>query len=147
MATLYSAAARATAPTPYGAGEVVVRSAKFTPTATTTGGDVVQMVKIPKGAQIVDIKLYFSTMSCTALEVGDGADTDRYFASFDPHAGGFKRQWGDGAAGGLNYVYAAEDTIDVKLTTSTMTTTDSIALQVFYKMSGVIPDETTAFAS
>ena len=96
---------------------VVSRSAGFTFTTSASSGDVVQMIPIPKGAQVVDVILAVGGMAAgsnVAFTVGDGNLTSRYVASASAAAG---------IAGGViirannalgtGYSYSADDTIDV----------------------------------
>lgn len=100
--------------------------------------DVIQMVKIPKGARIIDTILAADDLDtgspAIVLTVGDGTTADRFItASTVAQGSGVARL---GQVDGLGYVYTAEDTIDVKVTTApaTGTATGTIALTVLYDM-------------
>lgn len=87
--------------------------ARYQLTATTSVGDVIQMVKIPNGAEIIDMTL---TGSGGLVSVGDGGDTARYISTATASAGAVVRM-----TKGLGYTYdisddAADqfDTIDIR---------------------------------
>ena len=98
----------------------VVEVAVYTASASWSAGDVIQMVKVPAGAKVVDVTVTSNTLVASGAagwEIGDGIDTNRYAA-------------GSGAATiletgidlhtGLNYEYSAEDTVDVRLTSGSV---------------------------
>ena len=95
------------------------------------------MVKIPKGARIIDTILVtddLDTGTTVVLAVGDGTTANRFITgSTIAQGGGLARL---GQVDGLGYVYTAEDTIDVKVTAATTptTATGTIALTVLYDM-------------
>jgi hypothetical protein len=106
--------------------------------------DVIQMVKVPLGAQIVNVLLATDDIDsggspAIVLAVGDGTTADRYIKGSAIGQTGGVAKLGDGvtaatAADSLGYVYTADDTIDVKVTTApaTGTTTGTITLIVTY---------------
>lgn len=108
-------------------------------TAALVINDVIQMVKIPKGASILETILAtddLDTASSPAivLTVGDDGDTDRFtLVSTIAQAGGFVRMTN---IAGLGYQYTADNTIDVKCTTAPQTgaTSGTISLTVIYDM-------------
>lgn len=108
--------------------------------------DVIQMVKIPKGAMILDMVLSAEDLDsggspAIVLDVGDGGDTDRFIdGSTIGQAGGVIRL-GSGVAAAVadgtnGYVYTADDTIDVyvQVAPATGATTGNITLTVIYTM-------------
>lgn len=94
------------------AGPVEVMS-QYTGSATLSAGDVIEMVKVPKGARVlsytVSTEMDDSSVSTGILNIGDGIDDDRYFSGTVT----------DGTAvstmlhGGFGYEYSAEDTVDI----------------------------------
>lgn len=105
--------------------------------------DIIQMVKVPLGATILDIILSVDDMdggSALVLDVGDGNDDDRYILGTTIGQGGGTVRLGQGitgaaAANALNYTYTAEDTIDVHVDTAPASVgTGTIALAVIYTM-------------
>lgn len=100
--------------------------------------DIIQMVKIPAGATVLDVKLS-STATDTGsvpalrLEVGDGDDPNRYITASDIGvAGGIAVL---NAQAGHCYAYAAEDTIDIKVSTAAhVQAAGTFRLDVVYTM-------------
>lgn len=120
-------------------------SGSFDIAATGQGGgvafiinDVVQMVKIPSGATVLDIILDcpdLDTSTGVRLSVGDGSSSARYIASNNVGvAGGIIRL---SVTGSSQYAYTADDTIDILVAaaaTGTAATTGVIYMTVFYSM-------------
>lgn len=91
--------------------------AQFTGAAALSAGDVVQMVKVPAGARVVDLVYATNVLSqsvSAAISFGDGIDPNRYSS-----AGGLSNitgVLGDGLANAVTavgYEYSADDTVDV----------------------------------
>lgn len=101
--------------------------------------DIIQMVKIPKGARIVNVILGTDDLDSGAspaivLAVGDGTTADRFISgSTVAQAGGVATI---GKVDGVGYVYTADDTIDIKVTTAPATgaTSGTLNLTVVYDM-------------
>lgn len=123
--------------------------------ATLANSDVLQMVKIPAGAKILDMKLACTDLDTGAntitLDIGDGDDVDRFFdgSTLGQAGGGFAAttlvsnvdQSILGAnisaanffANPCNKLFTVADTIDITiLTVGTMATTGYIQLDVEY---------------
>ena len=137
MATLTSTACQTSSggfflnPPKYIENGMVVRSATYSFTANQSAGDIVQMVPIPKGAQIAALALQIDGKAAGAdivCQVGDGGSATRFLTSV---SGSAVAQM----VGGLGYSYSAEDTIDVKVSSVTSATAGgSIRLTVSYTM-------------
>ena len=100
--------------------------------------DVIQMVKVPIGAVVLDLILDCADIDASTtitLSVGDGDSTARYIAaSTVGRAGGIVRL---SVTGSTQTAYTVEDTIDILVAaaaTSTAVTTGIIKLTVFYTM-------------
>jgi len=117
-------------------------TAVFATHAVGTGeletADVIQMVKIPKGATIQEVVLSSTDIdvdgsAAVALSVGDAGAATRFISSSAiGQAGGVARL--DQFAG-LNYEYTADDTIDIEVTTAAATAAaGTINLAVIYTM-------------
>lgn len=114
-------------------------------TNAETAADVVQMVKIPKGAIVNQHLSYieWEDMGGTiTVDVGDGGDDDRYCSALAMGTASattvitFEEAKGV-AAYGAEYEYAADDTIDLTLDAATTPTADkTIKMHVFYTMNG-----------
>jgi hypothetical protein len=119
-------------------GLIAVKASYSVP-ATGDGSaanDVIQMVKVPAGASIIDLWLSSTDIDTDAspaviLHVGDGGDADRYIASSTVgQAGGVARL---SAIAGVNYTYTADDTIDVTIGTVAATkAAGTLVLTVLY---------------
>lgn len=110
--------------------------ATFTATVALALNDVIEMVKVPKEAVILDIILTstdIDTGAAATMSVGDGGSVARYITdSTVGQAGGMVRLTN---YAGVGYVYTANDTIDVKITTAPAGGgTGTIGLMVFYSM-------------
>lgn len=96
-------------------GLTSVTATQTVSTALTTG-DVIEMVKVPRGAKVLDViltseDLDTGTTATIVLDVGDGGDTDRWIdGATTGQAGGTTRM---NVATGLDHSYTADDTIDV----------------------------------
>jgi len=138
MATLLTAKAAATV---QAKGSLAITSVTgiYTLIAALALNDIIQMVKVPKGATIQEIILSTTDLDgatpALVLSVGDGNDTARFIAAnTGGQAGGLIRM--DKHAG-HGYQYANTDTIDVKVTTgpgTTPATTGTITLTAVYSM-------------
>lgn len=137
------------------AGVVLCRSAEYTITTAPICPDIIEMVPIPKGAQILDIFLENTCpnawASCNTIYVGDGNDRDRFFKW--PFCG--VKSWTNFAAAStlerrvvtgnndILHTYSEDDTIDIYFggTIVTGPTGSHVTMHVFYKMDGSISDE------
>lgn len=76
--------------------------------------DVIQMVKVPPGITVDRVEVVHDALGAnTALEVGDGSDTDRFITAFAAATSTIN----DGApkqGGAFPYAYTEYDTLDVK---------------------------------
>jgi hypothetical protein len=111
----------------------------YTVAAALVVNDVIQMVKIPAGATILDVVLSASdldtgTSAAIVLDVGDDGDTDRFIdGSTAGQAGGVTHL---NNRAGHCYTYTADNTIDVlvQVAPATGATSGTIALGVCYTM-------------
>lgn len=105
--------------------------------------DVIQMVKIPKGAIILDWILDipssgFDTGTAVVFGVGDGTTPGRFATGCvqgRSSTGAIVRPSSTGSVpGSTQYAYTADDTIDVKITTGPTTgvASGTMKLTVFY---------------
>lgn len=110
--------------------------ATFEASAALIINDVIQMVKIPAGATILDVILSVDDLdsgTSIVLDVGDGTTTGRFISgSTVGQAGGTVRL---SVTDGNGYTYAAADTIDIKVTTAPAGGgTGTLNLTVLYTM-------------
>jgi len=123
---------------------------------SASASDVIQMVPVPAGAQIIDVLVQWTALasSCT-FDVGDGNTADKYFDALDGDAVGRASLYGGMDAGGaldeneieygvanVGYEYTSADTIDITLHTAGTESGDKITMIVLYKVEGGIADET-----
>ncbi len=133
------------------AGVVLVRTAEvLISTATSeiatsvlTINDVLQMVPVPEGAQIIDIQIKIDSLMAPSgiANIGDGGDPDRYFENmnFPTQVKGFG--YLTHANAGFNKVYQTNDTIDITFLSDQNDSGHTLTMNVWYKMQGSIDDE------
>lgn len=114
MATFTASAADSTTPAHFRIAGSVSRYCRFTMNAAFSAGDVVQMVKVPNGSVITDLKLACSSSAgAITVNVGDGNDTSAYAASVVYSGSAVAVTLTNR---GLGRSYSAEDTVDVVIT-------------------------------
>lgn len=110
---------------------------EITANTQTQLADVFQMVKVPKGARIVNVILGtddIDTGTALVLDVGDGTVTDRFIDGATIGQTGGVAYLNE--VDGIGYVYTADDTIDVicQVAAQTPVTSGTINLTVVYDM-------------
>lgn len=111
-------------------------SAAHTVSGSLSAGDVIQMVKIPNGATILDIVLRTAiTPAQITLSVGDGGSTGRYVLTATHTSTVYH------ANTGVPYTYDISDdaavqydTVDVKVSTASGSGNSSFYMTVLYTM-------------
>lgn len=141
MATLTATAAQSTVPAKYSINGTITRIVDYSLGATgnpnLSTGDVIQMVRVPSGACVLDV--WFMTDQLSGgnytVTVGDGNTANRYFASLSTGStSGINKMTLAGPAG-IGYSYSAEDTIDITVSTVTTATASGVLrLAVSYTM-------------
>jgi hypothetical protein len=135
------------------AGVVLSRSGLFTLAASDgdatalASGDVIEMVPVPKGAQIIDIMLEWTDLDSSSgptMDVGDGDATNGYLDGLDITAAGKATLTaGTFVAYSIGKEYTAADTIDCIICDhSPDASSGTIKMVVLYKVEGAIDDET-----
>lgn len=134
------------------AGVVLCRSAQYvTVDDEIVSGDTLQMVPIPKGAKVLKVDVYYSTLPAgtTGCDVGYGGDPDAYLATV-PMTGDNMQSWPastyrNKAAAVSRFLetFTADDTIDIAFTklATKIPTSQKIYMAVHYKMVGSLKDE------
>jgi len=118
MATLYSQQASAgVSPKGLRVGLVAVAST-YSLAASLSTGDVIQMVKVPAGATVVNIifKSYTSGAGNGSVRIGDGVNTTRYIQDYAVSVSASPVFLNNPAW--RPYEYSADDTIDVLVSAS-----------------------------
>lgn len=132
MATLTAVAAQAgVSPKGLRVG-LVSATSLYSLAASLQAADVVQMVKVPKGATPVYVALSGGTGQ-GVCKVGDGISTGRYITGYLNSAGSKLTTINTGL---VPYTYTADDTIDVlcSLVSTTAGATGAFNLTVIYTM-------------
>lgn len=141
MATLTASAAQSTVPAKFRIGGVITRVVDYSLGATAnpnlSTGDVLQMVRVPNGACILDVWFITDQLSGGnyTVTVGDGNTANRYFASLSTGSTSGINKMTLANAGAVGYSYSTEDTIDITVSTVTTATASGVLrLVVSYTM-------------
>lgn len=114
MATLTASAAQATASAQAPATGVCTRVIHYPIAASFSAGDVVQMCKVPLGANVTGVQFAINGHSgVLTVNVGDGNDVSAYAASVV--LSGSAVALASMPARGLGRSYSAEDTVDITI--------------------------------
>lgn len=134
MATLTASAAQSTVPAKYRINGTVTRVVDYSLGATgnpnLSTGDVIQMLRVPAGACITDVKLVVDQLSGGnyTFGIGDGNAAGRYYTSLSSGSTSAQFIMSNAAAqqAGVGYSYSAEDTIDITASTVTTATASGV---------------------
>lgn len=146
MATLTATAAQSTVPAKYRIGGNITRIVDYSLGATgnpnLSAGDVIQMLRVPAGACITDVRLTVDQLSGGnyTFGIGDGGAAGRYFTSLSSGSTSAMFIMTNAAAqqAGVGYSYSVEDTIDITASTVTTATASGVLrLSVTYTMDNV----------
>jgi hypothetical protein len=104
---------------------------------TLAENDIIQMVKVPIGAIVVDGFLLTGALGAgVTADVGDGNTEDLYISAKDVSAASICTIFESTGTAGVPYVYTAADTIDIKLEGANPEDAIAFALIIGY-MTGV----------
>ena len=119
-----------------GAGEVKCRSAKFTaPAGGLAANDVIEMLKIPKGARVLKTDHLNSAFGAgRTIDIGVSGSVNKYVDGADVAAAGEGSKIQDMET-------TAEETVQVTVLGGTMPQDATLSVHVYYKMAGKIADE------
>lgn len=134
MATLQSNAVAGSAPVKAIHAGVQAVTVDYTVSTTLATGDVIQMVKVPKGARIVGGHVAFNLTGTPNLpfEGGDGGDANRFLTSTTVNS---TAQQAGFNASTMDHEYTDDDTIDLTVGTVTAAPTGgTITMTVLYQM-------------
>lgn len=117
MATFTASAAQSNVPAIMRPGGVVTRVVDYVHQATSLSiGDVIQMVKVPNGCMVTDVRIAASmSAGVNVVNIGDGNDTSAYGAGVVLSGAGVVAGLSNVPIRGLGRSYSAEDTIDVQV--------------------------------
>lgn len=134
------------------AGVVLSRRAKFVSSDDSiVSGDTLQMVPVPKDAEILGVQVYYSALPAgfTGCDIGYGGDTDSFMATVPMTGSNIKSAYMGQTAGyqnvaGFLHKFTADDTIDIAFikAPTKIETSQHINMTVWYKMIGSLEDET-----
>ena len=120
MATLTATAAQSTVPAKFAINRDITRVVSYTCNPALSAGDVIQMMRVPAGAQILNLRFWtdlFGGGNATITGVGDGVSANRFMGSASTS---------NSLAAALlltpqsiGYSYSVEDTIDITIGTVT----------------------------
>ena len=124
------------------AGVVQCRTIKYTAAAEMAIASIIEMFPAKVGMEILGMDLkWTATTALATINIGE-TDPDRFFAALDIAAAGAAALIANGApATGLNYIYTADDTVDIVLAGAVIPAAAVITMNVYYKMQGAIADE------
>jgi len=127
------------------AGVLLCRTGSYE-ISTAAAGATIQLVPVPKDAEIVDVMIRTEipaagSASVATLEIGDGSDNDRFFSLLTGSATKHTNLYGGSGNVGFMKIYDTDETIDAYID-SAMGTGFTIYLKAVYKMRGSISDET-----
>lgn len=118
MATITATAAASSVPAKYAVNGEIVRVVDYTMTTAVSAGDVIQMVRVPSGAAVTDVRVMAIESPTThtgaiTVNVGDGNDTSAYAAAVVLSGSAVSTTM---PARGHGRSYSAEDTVDIAVT-------------------------------
>jgi len=134
MATLTSNAAAGSAPTKAIHAGVQAATEDYTVSTTLATGDIIQMVKVPKGARIIGGHVAFNLTGTPNLpfSLGDGGDADRFMTSTTVNSTAAFQAFNSSV---MDHDYTDDDTIDLTVGTVTAAPTGgTITVTVLYQM-------------
>lgn len=117
MATFTASAAQANVPAIMSVNRTITRVIDYTHQATSLSiGDVIQMVKVPNGAIVTDVRIANSfSAGVNLVNIGDGNDTSAYGAAVVLSGAGVVAAQYAVPFRGVGRSYSAEDTIDIQV--------------------------------
>lgn len=132
MATFTASAAQATSPAILHVNGTISRTIKYTHSVALSVGDIVQMVRLPNGATVSDVRFGCSASAgAITVIVGDGLNKSAYAAA-SVLSGSTTYQT---IFTGMGRSYSAEDTIDIEVTVlSAVPGTVDLVLKVDYTL-------------
>ena len=120
MATITASAAQSSVPAKYRINGVVTRVVDYTINPALSVGDVIQMLRVPSGANVCAVQLMMGDVPTThsgvvTCNVGDGNDTSAYNAAA-VLSGTTIITLASSNVRGYGRSYSAEDTLDIQIT-------------------------------
>ncbi len=95
--------------------------------------DTIQMVKVPKGAVVMDLMYETGNLGANVyVTVGDGSDTDRYISNTRHNGSGTLTRKNQTDLVGVPCTYSDQDTIDLSFTNQAPANNVAMRLDAFY---------------
>lgn len=105
---------------------LVSTTAVFSANGSLSSGDVVQMIKVPQGAQLTHIWTAYNLSGVGSFTIGDGVSAARYLAATVGSSGVGPFTDNNLPQNMVPYTYSTDDTIDVTLSFSTNASSGAI---------------------
>ena len=143
MATTYSASKVATTVMARAGIEITSVFSTYEAAVALVINDVIKMIKVPKGATILELVCAvddLDTGTTITLDVGDGTTANRFIAADTTARSGGLFRFGSGISGAaaancLNYTYTADDVLQFKVHAApTGGGTGTMSMNVIYTM-------------
>ena len=99
---------------------VVCDTATYSLAASLSTGDVLQMIRVPVNARVLDVYVKYASDGEGSFIVGDGVDADRYITDTNISAGATGQVLQRMNAIIAPYTYSTDDTIDITFSLSTV---------------------------
>jgi hypothetical protein len=115
---------------------VVSRTSTHSINASMSTGDVIQMLKIPKDAQLIDLQVFFQAAGVGSFIVGDGGSTNRYITATVASAAIGVVRLNNTAF--VPYTYSVDDTIDIVMSASVNYSAGAIYMIAIINMSPTV---------
>ena len=119
-------------------GTVYVVRGKFKATAAHASGTIIKLVRLPKGARLLNSsKLFFEAGQSASLtvKVGDEADDDRYFAAAAPGASAVTKSLEANVLAD-SYEFPKEQWVTLTTGGAALTSGKIIAFEIFFTKYG-----------
>jgi hypothetical protein len=111
---------------------LVAVTCQYSIDTSLSAGDVIQMVKVPKGATPVYVALSGATTAVGTIKVGDGINTARYITNYLNSAAAVQATINTAY---VPYEYSVDDTIDVTVSLVSISATGGeIVLTAIFAM-------------
>lgn len=115
---------------------IVSKTSTFSANGSMSTGDVVQMLKIPANAQLIDLQVFYQLSGVGSYRVGDGNSTNRYITDVVGSAAVGVTRLNNTAF--VPYTYSVDDTIDVALSMSVNVSSGAIYLIAMINMNPTV---------
>ncbi len=112
-------------------GRLRVQYDSYEASSLGAGSDI-SVAKLPSGAIVYDIIVYFDALGSATISVGDSGDADRYIAATSVSSAGQMSMSQEGKIDGFGYENTAET--DILLTTASAAISGTVKCAVIYSI-------------